>query len=161
MGYTIIRDSREKVGHGWFWDTSKYCEGTKISKLEQGDYTIEGYQDFFVIERKGGVSEFASNVVQQRFKDELERSRHVKHFWILLEFSFANLIDYPVGSGIPKMKWKGLAYTGPFIMKRVIEIQMEFPNVHIIPCQDRGKVIASSIFKRAIEEFERARANKE
>ena len=43
--FTVIRDTREKKGHGWFFeDDGSYCEGTSISKLDVGDYSIDGLE---------------------------------------------------------------------------------------------------------------------
>jgi hypothetical protein len=39
--FTVIRDSREKEGHGWWYDEDAYCIGTEITKLDIGDYSIK------------------------------------------------------------------------------------------------------------------------
>jgi hypothetical protein len=120
--YKVIRDTREKPDHGWMWNKSKYCEGTISQKLDQGDYAIEGYEDLMAIERKGAVSEWANNlgVHWDRFERELERSRHIKNFWIILEFNMTDVMNFPVGSGIPKRKWSTLRFKGPFVLKRML-----------------------------------------
>ena len=40
--FTIIRDTREKKGHGWWFDESSHCTGTEVKKLDVGDYSIKG-----------------------------------------------------------------------------------------------------------------------
>ena len=73
----------------------------KIQKIDEGDYKIEG-RDNICIERKATLQEITSNIIQPRFKRELERSK-VKgiHLIVLIENSSdINSIDE-----IPK-KWK-------------------------------------------------------
>ena len=156
--YMVVRDTREKKDMGWMYSTSKYCEGTVLQKLDQGDYTIQDHEDVMVIERKGAVSEWANNlgVHWDRFERELERSRHVKNFWIILEFTMQDVMNFPVGSGIPKRAWSGLRFKGPFVLKRMIEIEQDYSNVHIILVGGSGKEVASSIFKRTTEQIDEA-----
>jgi hypothetical protein len=140
------------------WNKSKYCEGTISQKLDQGDYAIEGYEDLMAIERKGAVSEWANNlgVHWDRFERELERSRHIKNFWIILEFNMTDVMNFPVGSGIPKRQWSYLKFKGPFLLKRMLEIEQTYPNVHIVLAGGSGKEVASSIFKRTTEQIDAA-----
>jgi hypothetical protein len=154
MGYTVIRDTREQEGHGWIWDESRNCDGTIREKLDQGDYSIQGLESLVIIERKGGIAEFASNVTQNRFEEELVRLDTVKYPWVLLEFNMSNLLAYPKGSGIPKKKWKQLRFNGFYILKRMLELEMQFRS-RVIFCGSDGKIVASSIFKRVTEEYER------
>lgn len=157
--YTVIRDTREKEGMGWLWSKSRYCEGTIARKLDQGDYAIEGYEDLMVIERKGSVSEWAQNlgVNWDRFERELERSRHIKYFWIVLEFDMKDVMNFPVGSGIPRKSWSSLRFKGPFILKRTLDIMKDYPNVNIVFAGGSGREVAASIFKRTTEHVNAAR----
>lgn len=148
--YVVLRDTREKVGQGWEWRASKYCAGTTTRKLDTGDYTLEGMENFLTIERKGSISEWAKNVTETRFADELERLDAIQFPWILLEFDMRDVLNYPVGSGIPKHRWKYLKFRGPFILKRMSEIEMNH-RVHVVLCGGSGKDVASNIFKRTIE----------
>lgn len=153
MAYIVVRDTREKSGHGWFWEPSSNYGGTIVAKLDQGDYSIEGYENFIIIERKGSVAEFANNITQKRFYNELDRSRNIPHVWIVLEFDMDNIIAYPKGSGIPKKHWNKLGFSGPYILKCMIEINLQYPNVNIICAGKHGKLVANSILKRVIEEI--------
>lgn len=151
--YKVIRDTREQEGYGWKWNKSRYCKGTIIEKLDQADYVIEGYEDEMAIERKGSVSEWAGSLTKARFFRELDRSKHIRHFWIILEFEFSDIINYPVGSGIPPKIWKKIRFKGPSILKKMIEIQYDYPNVHIWCVGDKGKEVATSILKRTMEQL--------
>ena len=50
--FTVIRDTREKKGHGWWFDDNAYCEGTIVQKVEIGDYTIQDMEHLFGKEQK-------------------------------------------------------------------------------------------------------------
>ena len=156
--YTVIRDTREKEGQGWIWSKTKNCAGTVRKKLDTGDYSIQGMEHYLAIERKGSISEWAKNITEGRFEEELDRLDSIQHAWILLEFNMSDLFNYPVGSGIPRARWRYLKFRGPFLVKRTIEM-MTNHKVHIVLCGNNGKEIASSIFKRTIE-YANANASK-
>lgn len=155
--YTVLRDSQEKDGHGWRFNKTDYCDGTIIRKMKTGDYSLIVFLDngqtkdmtnIFTIERKGSIGEFARNIVEKRFDRELERMAHIKHSFILLEFNMSKIINYPVGSGIPKSKWKDVKIRGPVILRRMSEIMIQYPNIKIICCGKYGQNMALSLFKR-------------
>lgn len=56
---TIYYDDREKVGR-FRLDCNKFVLEKK--RMETGDYTIEGFEEFFCIERKRDLSEFIQNI---------------------------------------------------------------------------------------------------
>lgn len=152
--YVVVRDTREKENQGWSWNKSKYCAGTVTRKLDTGDYTLEvdgvEMSDYLTIERKGSISEWAKNVTEARFERELERLDGIQHPWILLEFNMTDVLNYPVGSGIPQSKWRYLKFRGPFILKKMTEMMRDH-RVNIVLCGANGKEVASNIFKRIIE----------
>lgn len=152
MKHTIIRDTREQ--EGWLFNASKHYTGTICASLKTGDYTLQGFEDIFTIERKGSVAELAKNITEQRFVNELERLQEMKYAFILLEFTLGDIISYPVGSKIPPSKWKKLKIRGHFVLKKFIEMQLDYPNIHFVLCGSNGKEIASSIFKRVLEREE-------
>ena len=71
--FQIIKDTREKKGHGWWYDENAYCSGTTVSKVDIGDYAIEGMEHLLCIERKESVAEFAGNCSEKRFHAELKK----------------------------------------------------------------------------------------
>ena len=150
--FLVIKDTREKeIGKGWSFNKSQYCDGTLVRKVETGDYSIEGYEDDFTIERKGCISEFAHNIIEGRFDKEVERMRDIEHSFVILEFNMSSIISFPVGSGIPKSQWKKLKIRGPFVLRRMCEIMTQNPNIKILPCGPKGKDVALSLFKRVIQ----------
>jgi hypothetical protein len=151
MAYLVIRDTREKDGHGWIFGKQKdVCRGTVRQHLGSGDYSLEGYEDRLSIERKGSIAEFATNCVEKRFTKELERLEKIEYSFVLFEFTLDDLMRFPRSSDIPPYKWKYLKVKWPFILKRFTEMQMEF-NTRFVFCGKYGRDMARSIFKRVIQ----------
>ena len=117
--FHVIKDTREKEGHGWWFDENAYCSGTTKAKVDIGDYAIEGLEHVLCIERKESVSEFAGNCVEKRFQRELDKMATFPHAFLLFEFSWLDLERYPAGSSVPQSKWSSLKIKGKY-MRRVI-----------------------------------------
>jgi len=149
--FTIIVDTREQKP--WTFDDHSVAN----RKLDTGDYSVEGLEKIFTIERKRSVSEIAGNISEKRFYDELDRMRDFKHKFILLEFSLNSVLDYPVGSTVPKKLWSTLKITGKYILKYLTEISMKY-DVHIIYCgsSSNAEEMALSIMKRMVERYARS-----
>lgn len=148
--YTVIRDTREKPDQGWWFRKSNKCDGTIEKKLDTGDYSIVGLTDILTIERKGSVSEFARNVVQERFIKELNRLSEFEFSFILLEFDMDNVIKYPKGCGMSTASQKRCRVKGSYFLRRIIELEMQYPT-KIIFVGSHGRQVADSIFRRTIE----------
>jgi hypothetical protein len=152
MSFLVIRDTREKPEHGWDFVKSKECDGTSIEKLDDGDYSIKGLEKTLAIERKGSISEWAGNLFDDgRFERELDRLQLYKYSFILLEFDFKDLMNYPYSSGIPKSKWRYIKIRGPLLLRRTIELIIKYPRTQILFCGKFGHDIALSIFKRVYD----------
>lgn len=148
MKYTVLKDTREQ--NGWTFYSSDNCKGTVDYKLPTGDYTIQGFETTLSIERKGTTGEFARNIIEQRFVNELERMRSFKHSFVVLEFNVDDVINFPKGSGIPVSEWSKLKINPWFILKRLMEFELQYPT-KIIFAGNRGKEVTASIFKRIVE----------
>jgi hypothetical protein len=148
MNYTILRDTQEKKG--WIFSKYKSCLGTVDQKLPTGDYTIDGLEHLLCIERKGTVSELAMNVHEERFDRELVRMEEFEYPFIILEFSMEDLIKFP--AQLPKNVRAKIKYTGYYLLRKVINYQLIHPKIHILFCGRKGKDVASSIFKRVLEQ---------
>jgi hypothetical protein len=146
--FTIIVDTREQIPWEYgFHDTAK-------KKLDTGDYSIEGFEDILAIERKKSVSEIATNLSESRFKDVLQRLSKIKHPYMVFEFSLDEVYSFPVGSDIPKRMWDKLKISGNYIIKRLIEIQLEY-NIQIVFCDDSSNAerFSASLMKRIYERY--------
>jgi hypothetical protein len=146
--FTIIVDTREQIP----WEFGFH--NTAKKKLDTGDYSIEGFENILAIERKKSVSEIATNLSESRFKDVLERLSKIKHPYMVFEFSLEEVYSFPVGSDIPKKLWDKLKISGNYIVKRLIEIQLEY-NIQIVFCDDadNAEKFSSSIMKRIYERY--------
>lgn len=154
--YLVLRDTGEHKGHGWLFPQSDSCAGTVERNLFTADYSLEGCYDnkLFCIERKGGVAEFVANITNKEkwddFKQELERMEEFRFPFIICEFPFSLIEQYPKGSGIPEHLWENIRVTPQFLVKRLWEIEMKF-KTKIRFCDRGGFQAASSLFKRIWE----------
>jgi hypothetical protein len=145
--YRVWRDTREKLG--WSFPRSSGCDGTSDRTLKTGDYTIEGMEDRFTIERKGTVGELAQNLFQDRFRRELDRMEQCEHAYLVLEFSVADVMTFPVNSGIPPSRWRFLKVTPQLLLRRLQEVQIAHPRLHV--AGDHGREYAQGLFRRMAE----------
>ena len=149
--FTVVRDTREKKGKGWQFNKASDCNGTIEQKMDTGDYTMLGYEHLVSIERKGSVLEWAQNVSQDRFWRELERMSHFKYPFILLECDMSDIMAFP-RYGVPARLKYVIRVQGSFILKRMNEMRLKYPNIHILCVGKHGKDVVKSLFKRVIEE---------
>lgn len=142
--FEVIKDTREQQG----WE----FHGMSVETLKTGDYTLRGYEDVLAIERKGCISELASNLSTKwtTFEKELVRLEDFPHPFIICEFTLDDLMMFPHGSGIPKYRWSSMRIRAPFLLKRLLEIEVRF-KVKIIFAGKHGKEVVSSLFKRIVE----------
>ena len=142
----IIIDTREQQP----WAFAEYS--TTVQKLDTGDYTIRGMEDVLCIERKKSVSELATNIMEDRFWREMERMGSFTHKFLILEFDYRHIMDYPEGSDLPKRVKSRIRIRGPFIIKKMCEIQMNH-SVHILPCgnTENAEFVATNIIKKVYE----------
>ena len=150
MGFTAIIDTREK--EPWILLGST-INSVVVEKLDTGDYSVKGLEDQLCIERKRSVSELAMNVSQPRFKNELDRMMAYKHRFLVLEFSIQDIMDYPVGSGIPKARWSSLKIKGGYIMLCLSQFQVKY-GIHVVFAgnANHAEYCGINIMKRAYEQ---------
>lgn len=127
--FTIIVDTREQLP----WEFGNHT--TSRTKLDTGDYSIEGLEKLLSIERKQSVSEIANNITEKRFPAFLSRLSEIPHKFMLFEFDLQDIYDFPAGSDIPKSKWDSLRVKSGYILKYISWIQVKY-NIHIIFCGD-------------------------
>ena len=150
MKYTVIRDTKEKENFGWWFDKGDRCEGTVRRKLRTGDYSLEGYEKLFTIERKASTAEVALNIWEKRFEKELVRMREFQYAFMIFEFNFEDIMTFPVNSGIPRNKWDQIRTTPQSLLMQLTAFQVKY-GVPIIYAGKYGADVASSLFKRIIE----------
>lgn len=143
----ILVDTREKNPY-------VFDEETLTVKLDTGDYTLKGYEGLLAVDRKASVSELAHNLIEPRFKAELERLSQIKHSYLLLEFSLEDVVRYPVGSDIPKRRWRFIRIKPSFILSALSKITIKY-GVHVILAGNRSnaKNMLDHILKHARQEL--------
>ncbi len=149
----IIVDTREKTP----WTFSRFQKIKTISrKLDTGDYSIVGFEDTLCVERKRSVSELAQNVTQERFDRVLERMSEFPHSYLLFEFTQEEVAKFPKGSKLPWKVRRRIRTRGPFILKRLAEIQEQYPDLQIIYCDDKrgAERIAINIIREIYDLYE-------
>lgn len=162
MDYTILIDNREQ--QNWLDESWKTAHVT----LETGDYSIaqssslqSKYTDkdlnhFLCLERKKTVSELAQNLTKSAFKKEIERLANFKHKFLILEFSYTDVVNYPYNSSIPRSRWRKIRVRAPFILA-CLSGMMIHSNIQVIFAENRAGAIAiaSEIIKRCIKILEK------
>lgn len=148
--FTVLRDTREQLGWVFAPDEETGCLGTELSTLKTGDYSLAGYESLLCIERKGSTGEFAQNITQKRFENELARLQDFPVRFVLLEFSLEDVWNFPANSGIPRSRWRYLRTTPEFILKRLLELQFQYQTPFIL-CGHLGKEVALSIMQRVLK----------
>lgn len=149
--FVVIRDTREKRGNGWFFEEDDVCAGTIEKGLKTGDYSIKSLEKEICIERKRTIDEFATNCVKQAWYNCMERMKNYKHAYLICEFSWQDVLDYPTSSKIPKHireKYK-LRIPSLYIQKVIVSARTKF-NIHVIFCGNKVKAeqCAYRILKR-------------
>jgi len=87
---SIIYDDREKKP----WRLNKKLFNMIRRRLPIGDYTIEGLEDVFVIEKKANWAEFLTDISGRNrdwFKGFLNRLSKCEYRYIIIEDSYSNL----------------------------------------------------------------------
>ncbi len=145
----IIVDTREKTGK---WE---FCDAETITtKLETGDYTVLGLEDFLCIERKRSTTEIATNlgVDIKRFTRELERMALIPLSYIICEFTIQSVLSFPEGSGLTTKQKSEVRINGKYMVKLLSSFKDKY-NIDVIYAGNRDNAIAKAeeLFKLAIE----------
>lgn len=121
---TIIIDSREKKP--WRFNKCSTCEASLVQKLDTGDYTVQGMEDIFVIERKSSAAELYLNLgfEKDRFLREMERIKSFKYKFLFFEFSIDDIYRWPtICKRITRRK---CGLTPQYIVSMLVEIQIKY-----------------------------------
>ena len=145
----ILRDTREKSNFGWDFP----CE-VKDQKLDTGDYTIQGYEKYIVIERKCSPSEIAQNlgVDYTRFEKELIRLKEFPLAYLICEFPLSSLLSFPKNCNIPKSKLSKIRINGKYLTSCLASFENKY-GVQVIYTSGREEAmdIAFNLFNLAVE----------
>jgi len=152
--FTIIRDTREKGGHGWNFQPDPYCEGTVTAKLDTGDYSIQGLENILCIERKMSVDEFANNCVTKRWQACMKRMSEFPHAYILFEFAQYDVDHYPSSAKVPDRVRKKLRVPAKYIQKVINTAKNDY-GIYVLFCNDKrgAEEMAYKIMRKAYDHY--------
>lgn len=138
---TICQDTREKKG----WEfKGRIINGVSTNiihtKLDCGDYCIDGKSNIFTIERKRSVNELFSNL-SPKSKDRFYRAiykliHEVKFPFMIIEDSMDNLF---YGNVFSKMSPK-------FVLSSLLSFEKD--GLHIIWAGSKGEYVALQLLKK-------------
>jgi hypothetical protein len=148
--FTAVRDSRDRVDHGWTFEESDVCSGTVVRALKTGDYSVEGLEEVLTVERKGSTSELATNLGEARFERELERMKAFRWAFVICEFSLEDLLAFPSRTSIPASRRRRMRVRGPYLLRRVCELIVR-TGIPFFFVGGSGRAFALSLLKRAWE----------
>jgi ERCC4-type nuclease len=149
--FTVIRDTQEKVDF-WEFPAAGPCLGTIDKRLPTGDYTLAGYEKTLCIERKRNMGELAGNLTEERFHRELERLEAFPLPLLVCEFPFADVLSFPLNSGIPEERWPKLRVTANYLLNCLNQILVKHrTRIIYAGSHEMAKRQATSLFKRVVE----------
>jgi hypothetical protein len=84
----------------------------------------------------------------------MERMSKFPYAFMFLEFGIDDASVFPVNSTIPQSKWGSIRVKGPFIMKKISEIQVDY-GIHVVFCGDvdNARWMATNVMKRVYAQF--------
>ena len=119
------------------------------SEIDVNDYdSIDGLEHDLCIERKKNVAELAGNITDSRFKRELERMAEFPYKFLILEFDYRHIDDFPEGSNIPERLKKRVRVKGPYIIKCLSRIMTKY-GIQVLMCSNTAYAehVAYSLMK--------------
>lgn len=146
----IVQDTREQTP----WDFSFFGADQKIKTLKTGDYSIEGFENQFCIERKKSTGELAINLGSKakQFQAELERMKTFTHKYLVFEFSIATLLSFPLLSGIPKHQMKGVRMNANYMVSQLEKFEDKYGiEVYYTENATEANEVAYTLMKRFYE----------
>jgi hypothetical protein len=147
--YHVLKDTREQ--RGWTWNESDFCDGMTVGTLKTGDYTIKGFEDKLIIERKGSITEVAKNFTEERFEREMERLVNFPYAYVLLEFPITDVINYPQSSGLSPYAIKKIKVSGNYLLSKMAYYELQYGvRFHFCNNHANGYWFASNLFRRAV-----------
>ena len=152
MTFTIIIDTKEK--QPWNFTIAGFRQ--KSAHLDTGDYTIQGFEKSFFLERKKSPSELCINLGKERvrFEAELERARSFRFKYLICEFTQEQLYNYPTNAKIPWRLKRQIRLKGHYATKTILALCEKY-NIELVFCQNRATAEQKAIelINHAIKEL--------
>lgn len=157
LPFTVIRDDREKAGHGWTFGPLteqgvELCRGTEIRRLATADYTLDGFEDVLAIERKANIAEFVKSITDRNFELELRRMESIDVAQVILEFGIVDLMNWPKSAGLSPYVTRKLPFQGSGVLLSMFSsLMVAHPHIGFTFAEFYGRDLALKLFKRTIE----------
>lgn len=149
---TIIQDTREQRP----WNFRFHGFNQIVETLKTGDYSIYGLEHIVRIERKRSSAEIANNLGMKSkpFFAEMTRMLKFPHRYIICEFPYSNIIEFPKNSGIPPYLLKKVRMNGGFLGLQLERIKVDY-GIQIIFANSPSEAedVAVEIFQNVIDEI--------
>jgi ERCC4-type nuclease len=148
----IIQDTREQKP----WDFTFYGFDQRVETLKTGDYSIMGLEHIVRIERKRSSSEVAMNLGLKckPFFAEMTRMLAFPHRYIICEFPYSHIIEFPKNSGIPSYLMKKVRMNGGFLGLQLERIKVDYGmEIIFANSPSEAEEVAVEIFNRVIDEI--------
>ncbi len=148
---TILQDTREKKP----WDFTFHGFNQKIQHLKTGDYSVEGYENSLIIERKKSSGEISMNLgfKRKQFDAEMKRMETFENKFIICEFPYERILEFPKNSGIPANIQHKVRMNPGYMSMSLSKIKAEY-NVEIIYCENsyEAEMKAVEIFNKVLND---------
>lgn len=141
---SIIQDTREKKPID-FKDDMDF-PSVVVRKLNCGDYSLDGFEDIIVIERKANGDELLSNITteKERLDAEFQLMGNIKHKFVVIESEISEICNPKSYYGSKFFKNPAAA---PAIVLNYLTNLMVHHNIHVIFAGARSKSIIKNLLK--------------
>lgn len=137
--YVIVVDDREKAPYFFTGFCADVKEGggrlvvpTKVARLETGDYSVEGWEGKFAVERKS-LEDLYGSMTQRRenFKAEIQRMSYLMYTALVIEAPMG-----VIARGNPNSQWGSKAQ--PKAIFRTLLFWSTVHRIPVFPCENRS-----------------------
>lgn len=153
--FTIIKDTREKPGHGFKWRKCSWTYGTVYDTVSTGDYTIKEVPGLITVERKASIYELISNMLlkepRRRLFAEFKRmSEEYRHKFVVIEADFNELFEYSSWKFVKSAQTKR---HGPnIILGSIVSAQLKY-GIQFVWAGKHGREMTAKVLRKAYEYY--------
>jgi ERCC4-type nuclease len=151
--FTVVKDTREKVGKGFQWRACSWCYGTHYDTVHTGDYTIKEVPGLVTVERKASIYELISNMLlkdpRRRLFAEFKRMEE-EYRWrfVVIEADFNELFAYASWKFVRSARTKR---DGPnTILGSIVSAQLKY-GIQFVWAGSHGREVTAKVLRKAYE----------
>jgi hypothetical protein len=150
---TLLIDTRERTPFNF--DGDEDFAAIEHTKVDAGDYTLDGMQNIITIERKASADELLNNFYENKERImaefDLMKERGIKHKFIVVEQDLETVMN-PQSYYINRSKKNRRSPMVPVavVMENLTNLMLEH-NVHVIFAGSKAAKITKRLLLRAYE----------